>query len=324
MMSEGLEHGSRHARGIITVLGGTGFLGRRIVRHLLDHGFTVRAASRHPDRAASLFGARETGLEAIRVDVHDAVSVAAALAGAKGAVNAVSLYVERGRETFRTIHVEAAARIARLAREAGLERLVHVSGIGADPTSASGYIAARGEGEAAVRQAFPEVTLVRPAVMFGPDDGFLTVLVKLIRFLPVYPLFGRGETRLQPVHVEDVAEAVARLLRNAAGARHSCYELGGPCIYTYAQLLRSIAKQIGVHARLLPMPFAAWEVLARMTELMPAAPLTRNQVALMRHDNVASPELPGLAELGIQPTPVEEVAAMIAGGIAASGTERHL
>jgi uncharacterized protein YbjT (DUF2867 family) len=184
----------------ITVLGGTGFLGRRIVRHLLDHGLEVRAASRHPERVAPLFGAGRTGPEAVRVDVHDGDSVTAALAGAKGAVNAASLYVERGRETFRAVHVQAAARVAQLAHAAGVERLVHVSGIGADPGSASRYIAARGEGEVAVQRAFPDATLIRPAVMFGRDDAFLTTLVKLLRILPVYPLFGRGETRLQPVH----------------------------------------------------------------------------------------------------------------------------
>ena len=135
--------------------------------------------------------------------------MAAALAGAFGAVNAVSLYVEHGRESFDAVHVEGAARLARHAREAGVERLVHVSGIGADPGSAAPYIRARGRGELAVTEAFGAATLIRPAVMFGPDDAFLTRLVKLVRTLPVYPMFGRGQTRLQPVYVTDVAEAIA-------------------------------------------------------------------------------------------------------------------
>ena len=211
------------------MLGGTGFLGRRVVRHLLDRGFRVRAAARHPERVPPLFGPNEMGAEAVGADVHDEASVVEALADAYGAVNTVSLYVERGgHETFRAVHVEAAARIARLAREVGVGCLIHVSGIGADPASPSNYIRARGEGEIAVREAFPGATLVRPSVMFGPDDSFLATLARLLRTLPVYPLFGRGRTRLQPVHVEDVGEAIARILGGAAGSSHLCYEFGGP------------------------------------------------------------------------------------------------
>lgn len=297
----------------VAVFGGTGFLGRRVVRHLLGRGFRARAASRHPERAPPLFEPDGAGAAAVGADVHDEASVASALVGASGAVNAVGLYVERGgRETFRAVHVEGAARVARLAREAGVERLVHVSGIGADPASASGYIRARGEGEAVVREAFPGATLVRPSVMFGPDDRFLTVLARLLRILPVCPLFGRGRTRLQPVHVEDVAEAIARVVADAAGAGHPCYELGGPRVYTYADLLRGVADRIGTRPRLLPLPFALWEALAFLAEFAPGAPLTRDQVALMRRDNVASRDLPGLRELGIAPTALEDVVPAVA------------
>jgi uncharacterized protein YbjT (DUF2867 family) len=300
---------------VVTVFGGTGFLGRRVVRHLFGHGFRVRVASRHPERAPSLLGPDVADLEAVGADVHDEASVASALAGAFGAVNAVSLYVERGgRDTFRAVHVEAAARVARLAREAGLERLVHVSGIGADSQSASGYIRARGEGEAVVREAFPGATLVRPSVMFGPDDHFLTTLVRLLRILPVYPVFGRGQTRLQPVHVENIAEAIARIVAGATGAGHPCYELGGPRTYTYAELLRSVADRMRKRARLLPLPFALWEALAFLAEFAPGAPLTRNQVALMRRDNVASRDLPGLPNLDIAPMVLEDVVSTIAAG----------
>jgi uncharacterized protein YbjT (DUF2867 family) len=301
-------------RRIVTVLGGTGFLGRRVVRHLLNHGFSVRITSRHPDHARLCLAPDRTRVEAVRVDVHDETSVAAALAGAFGAVNAVSLYVEvRDHATFQAVHVGAAARIARLARAAGVECLIHVSGIGADPASTSDYIRARGEGEIAVREAFPKATLIRPSVMFGSDDRFLTTLVRLLRTLPVYPLWGGGQTRLQPVHVEDVAEAIARVVRGAAGADQSCYEFGGPRIYTYAEFLRSIADQIGIRPRLLPLPFALWGVLAFLSEFTPGAPLTRNQVALMRHDNVASRDLPGLCDLYVPPTALEEVLLTIAG-----------
>jgi uncharacterized protein YbjT (DUF2867 family) len=149
-----------------------------------------------------------------------------ALFGVYGAVNAVSRYVEHGGVTFDGVHVEAAARVARLARASGVERLIHVSGIGADPVSSSPYIASRGRGEIGVYHSFPSEILIRPAVMFGQDDVFLTTIARLLRILPVYPLFGRGEMKLQPVYVEDVAEGVARVL-SGAGENVACYEFGG-------------------------------------------------------------------------------------------------
>ena len=199
-----------------------------------------------------------------------------------------------------------------MAREAGVERLVHVSGIGADPASTSDYIRARGEGEIDVQRAFPGATLVRPSVMFSADDHFLATLVGLLRTLPIYPLFGRGRTRLQPVHVDDVAEAVAHILGCAADASHPCYELGGPRLYTYAQLLRSVADGIGTRAWLLPLPFVLWRAVASLSELLPSAPLTRSQVALMLRDNVASQDLPGLRDLHIVPSAIEDVVLAIA------------
>ena len=192
----------------VTVFGGTGFLGRRIVRHLRYREFPVRIASRHPDRGRKQFGPDDPQLQSVVANIHDERSVADALAGAYGVVNAVSLYVEHGLETFHSVHVESAQRVAVQAHRAGVERLVHVSGIGADAASPSRYIRKRGEGELAVRAAFDDAIFVRPAVMFGPDDAFLTTILKLLRQLPIYPMFGRGLTRLQPAYVEDVAEAI--------------------------------------------------------------------------------------------------------------------
>ena len=294
-------------RRLITVFGGTGFLGRRIVKHLLKNEFDVRAVSRHPHRTTSTFDSGTPGLTSLRADVHNEAEVTAALEGAYGGVNAVSLYVEHGRETFRAVHVDAAARVARVAREAGVEHLAHVSGIGSDPQSSSRYIKARGEGEQAVQRAFANATLIRPSVMFGPDDAFLTTLVKMVRFLPVCPLFGSGETKLQPVYVEDVAEGITRLFKNTAGMSRACYEFAGPQIYTYEELLRTIARHLGTRRSLVPVPFAMWHVLATLSEYVPGAPLTRDQIALMQNDNVASPDFPGLRELGVDPTPVEAV-----------------
>jgi NADH dehydrogenase len=177
---------------VVTVLGGTGFLGRRIVRHLRLHGFCVRVASRHPDHGQALFPPDGSQLRSIKADVHDERSVADALADAYGAVNAVSLYIEQGQETFHSVHVEPAQRVAAQAQRAGVKRLIHVSGIGAAPSSPSLYVRKRGEGELAVQEAFTDAILIRPAVMFGPDDAFPNTILKLLERLPIYPMFGNG------------------------------------------------------------------------------------------------------------------------------------
>ena len=294
---------------VVTVFGGTGFLGRRIVRYLLHHGFQVRSASRHPERVASA-SRLDAGPETTIVDIRDETTVTAALVGAYGALNAVSLYVERGGVTFDAVHVEAAARVARLARANGVERLIHVSGIGADPASSSPYIASRGRGEIAVRDGFPGAILIRPAVMFGPDDVFLTTVVRLLRILPVYPMFGRGDTKLQPVYVEDVAEGIARVFAGE-GESVGSYEFGGPRVYTYRELVRTVADRIGARPRLVPLPFALWRILASGAEFLPGSPLTRNQVALMQRDNVPSVDCPGLSSLDIAPTQIETLVSAI-------------
>jgi NADH dehydrogenase len=290
----------------ITVFGGTGFLGRQVASRLRQDGASVRIASRHLDRSRELFGSDTDLLRSIEVDIHDVGSVRKAVAGADAAVNAVSLYVERGSQTFHSVHVDAARNVATTAREAGVRRLMHISGIGSDPGSSSGYIKARGQGELAVRDAFPDVTLIRPAVMFGADDAFLRPIADLLRRLPVYPLFGQGETRLQPVFVEDVAEAVVVAMQQPDAAGRT-FECAGPRIYTYAALLRTIADAMQVHRALVPMPFALWHVLAGITEWLPRPVITRNQVELMERDNVAAPDSAGLAELGITPRSIEEV-----------------
>jgi len=277
----------------VTVFGGTGFLGHRIVRHLRSHGFPVRIASRHPDQGHRLFGPDDPQLQSVGADIHDERSVADALAGAYGAVNAVSLYVEHGQETFHSVHVESAQRVAAQALRAGVDRLIHISGIGADAASQSRYIRKRGEGELAVRAAFADVLFIRPAVMFGPDDAFLTNILRLLRELPVYPMFGRGLTRLQPAYVEDVAEAIGRVMQRAE-TPSTIFGLGGPRIYSYEEFLRAVAHQAGL-------------AFAWASEMFPSPLLTRNQVELMQIDTVSSPEMSGFVELGISPHSVEAI-----------------
>jgi NADH dehydrogenase len=287
----------------VTVFGGTGFLGRRVVRHIRKHGFSVRIASRRPDRGQRLFALEDPQLQSIEANIHDERSVADAVAGAHGVVNAVSLYIEHGQETFQSVHVESAQRVAAQARLAGVERLVHVSGIGSDAFSPSLYIRKRGEGELAVRAAFANATVVRPAVMFGPDDAFLTTLLRLLSQLPIYPMFGRGLTKLQPAYVEDVAEAIVRTLKQTDGT----FEFGGPRVYSYEELIKVVACAASLKPRLIPIPYVAWRILAWFAKILPRPPITQNQVELMQIDTVASSELSGFKTLGITPVAVEEV-----------------
>jgi len=282
-----------------TVFGGTGFVGRRIVHRLRESGTRVRIVSRHSGRAA------DDGVEQIVANAHDERSVAAAVAGADGVVNAISLYIEHGSDTFHSVHVEAAGKIARAARQAGIRRFVHVSGIGANAASLSPYIRSRGEGEATVQTAFSSAVIVRPAVMFAPDDAFVTTIVRLLRSLPAYPIFGDGRTRLQPVHVDDVAAAIAQILRQEKKP-YPVYELAGPRVYSYEELLRTIARIAGLRPVLMRMPFALWDALAGLAEMLPGPPLTRSQVELMQIDTTTSEKLPGFRALGISPRTLED------------------
>ncbi|MGK9231865.1 complex I NDUFA9 subunit family protein [Inquilinus limosus] len=292
------------AQPLATVFGGTGFLGRRVVRQLVDQGFAVRVASRHPDRDGDLPPAGDGAAEPARADVTDDHSVAQAVAGAQVVVNAVSLYVERAGATFRSIHVEAAARVARQAQQAGAATLVHLSGIGSDPASSSPYIRSRGEGERAVRAAFPASILIRPSAMVGPGDALLVPLARMLRQAPVFPLFGSGRTRLQPAYVEDVAAAIGRAVAGQGGVT---YELGGCSVCSYRELVELVARHVGRRPLLLPVPFPAWQALALISEQLPQPPIARNQVELMERDNVADPNRPGFPTLGLTPLSVEQV-----------------
>jgi uncharacterized protein YbjT (DUF2867 family) len=285
--------------GRVTVFGGTGFLGRRIARHLGASGTRVRIASRHPAQT------EDVDIEPIVADAHDERAVAAAVSGADGVVNAISLYVEHGTDTFHSVHVEAAGKIARAARQAGVSRFVHMSGIGANAASRSPYIRSRGEGEAVVQTAFPGAVIVRPAAMFAADDAFLTTIVRLLRSLPAYPIFGDGRTRLQPVYADDVAAAIAQILRQNQKP-YAVYELAGPRVYSYDELVRTIARIAGLRPVLMRMPFALWDALAGLAETLPRPPLTRNQVELMQIDTTASEKLSGFRALGISPRFLED------------------
>jgi NADH dehydrogenase len=246
-----------------------------------------------------LFQDTDNRLEQVRSDVRDVQSVADSIEGADGVVNAVGLYVESQGATFEAVHVVGAQKIAQQCVISG-PKLVHISGIGADTGSPSAYIRARAVGEQRVREAAPQAVILRPIVLFGRGDAFLRSLSGLVRRLPVIPLFGNGGTRLQPVFVEDVAKAIETILsRNEPGA--NMYELGGAQILTYRDLLSMIARALNRKRLTLPIPFLIWELLAALASILPNPPLTRDQVELMRHDNIVDPGAAGFAELGIEP-----------------------
>jgi uncharacterized protein YbjT (DUF2867 family) len=293
---------------LVTVFGGSGFLGRRIALRLAADGAQVRIAVRHPERAAPLGRLGEPGqITAVRADVWEEATVAPALAGAGAVVNTVGHYVERGDASFEAIHGEGARHVAAAAHAAGVPRLVHISGIGADPASDSPYVRARATGERLVREAFPAATILRPSVMFGPDHDFLNRLAGLARVLPALPLFGAGDVRLQPVFVDDVAAAVVKALAlpEAAGR---LYELGGPRVYSYKALVQLVLEHTGRRRLLLPVPYFAWNALAALSAPLPGRPISRDQVKLMQRDNVVSPGALTFADLGIAPTALETVA----------------
>ena len=291
----------------VTVFGGTGFLGRAIVDRLAAAGATVRVAVRHPE-ALKLAAAEGRGGRVLPIyaDVRDETSVGLALQGYDGAVNAVGLYSERRAETFGAVHELGAMRVARQSARAGVKALVHISGIGADLNSRSRYVQSRARGELLVREAFQDVTIMRPSVLFGPDDKFLNSLIAATRWSPVLALFGAGETRLQPVYVGDVVEAVLRAL-TIPSSRAKVFELGGPQIYRYRTLIELVLKETGRSRLLMPLPFFAWDVLARLLMLLPKPPLTTDVVTLMRQDNVVGDGALKFADLGLEPTALEAV-----------------
>ena len=296
----------------VTVFGGTGFLGAAVVRRLLAEGITVRVAVRHPDRVTAAPEGPQAGglqpgdLQPVYVDVRDETTVAQALEGSDAAVNAVGLYVEKGAETFEAVHELGALNVAQQAAAQGLERLVLISGIGADLHSEASYVRARAKGEQLVQDVFAGATVLRPSVLFGPEDRFVNSLAEIAARLPLLPLFGRGETRLQPVFVGDVAEAVCRSLRHP-GAPGATFELGGPQVYSYRALIELILKQGRRRRLLLPLPFALWDLLALLSAVLPTPPITRAQVTLMKQDNVVPEAALTLRDLGIEPTALEKV-----------------
>jgi len=289
---------------LVTIFGGSGFVGRHTVRALARAGWRIKVATRHPARGFFLRPLGAVGqIDFVKCDVGDAASVAQAVAGAQAVVNLTGILFEKG-QTFEDVQAGGAAHIAQAAAAAGVQALVHVSAIGADLESESAYSVTKAEGEQAVREAFAGAVILRPSIIFGPEDGFFNKFAAMARLLPALPLIGGGHTRFQPIFVGDVAQAVLVALSRQDGRT---YELGGPTTYSFKELLQLILRETGRRRALIPMPFALASLKAAFLQLLPNPLLTMDQVRLLKKDNVVSPTAAGLADLGITPTSVEAV-----------------
>lgn len=288
---------------LVTLFGGGGFLGRYVARELLQAGVRVRIAGRDPKKA--WFVRPQGGLGQTQFAVADlthADSVRRAVQGSDAVINLVGIL----RGDFQAVHVEGARHVAQAAAEAGAGALVHVSAIGADPQASSAYARSKGEGEAAVRAAFPGAAILRPSVIFGPEDGFVNRFARLIQLLPVVPVI-RGATRFQPAWAGDVARAIAAAALDPQAHAGRTYELGGPETIDMAALNRWIAGEIGRTPAFLDVPDGAAALMARLAPFVPGAPLTQDQWLLLQHDNVVAPGAAGFKAFDIRPVPLASI-----------------
>lgn len=291
----------------ITVVGASGFIGRYVVKRLAADGAMICACGRHAREAGYLHPMGDVGQVAtFDADITDERALVALVEGSDAVVNAAGILYERGRQTFEAVHHEGPARLARAAKAAGVRHFVHISAISADPTAAAAYSRSKAAGEAAVRAAFPEAVILRPSLVFGPEDEFFNRFAAMARYSPVLPLIGGGGTKFQPVFVDDVAAAVCAVL-SRADAAGQIYELAGPAVFTLRQLFELILHVIGRKRLLLPVPFGLAGFKAFFLEWLPKPLLTRDQVRMLRHDVVATPGTPGLADLAITPKALELV-----------------
>jgi uncharacterized protein YbjT (DUF2867 family) len=295
---------------LVTIYGGSGFVGRHAVRAFAQHGWRIRVAVRRPDLAFHLQPLGRVGqIHAVQANLRYPDSVARAAEGSEVVVNLVGILHESGRQTFEAVQAEGAAVVAKAAREAGA-RLVQVSAIGADAHSPSDYARSKAAGEKAAAAAVPQAVILRPSIVFGPEDDFFNRFAEMARWLPALPLIGGGTTRFQPVFVGDVAAAIVAAAEERARPS-TTYELGGPEVKTFRELMRLMLREIGRERLLLPLPFALARLQAFFLEFLPKPPLTRDQLRLLLRDNVVSPkaerEKRTLTGLGIAPTSLEAV-----------------
>ncbi len=291
----------------ITIFGGSGFIGRALTQRLAEAGYLLRIAVRNVDAASVLKPLGDVGqITPVGASLTRPETIAAAVQGADAVINLTGILYEKGRQTFEAVHHQGAAHLAQAARDAGVRLFVQMSALGADATAASRYARSKAAGETAVRQVFPEAVLFRPSVVFGPRDDFFNRFARLASLSPGLPLIGGGHTRFQPVYVDDVAMAVRRTLTDSK-ARGQLYELGGPAVYSLREVIETMLRLTGRHRGLVPVPFPLASLLGLLLQLLPVPPLTRDQVTLLKQDNIFTGRHPGLAALGITPTAVETV-----------------
>ena len=299
-----------HNDTLITIFGGSGFLGRHLVRALARRHYRIRVAVRRPDLAGHLQPLGRVGqIHAVQANIRHAESVEAAVRGADIVINLVGILFERGRQRFDTVHTYGAEQVALAASAHGL-RMIQVSSIGADEHSASAYARSKAEGEKAVLAARPEAVIMRPSIMFGPEDGFFNKFAAMARVLPALPLVGGGHTKFQPVFVGDVAEAIARAVDGEARAG-AVYELGGPEVRTFKQLMEFVLETTERRRFLIPLPFGLARFQARFLQLMPTPLLTTDQVEQLKTDNIVSAAAQAdgrtLRALGIEPVAIATI-----------------
>lgn len=295
---------------LVTVFGGSGFIGTQVVRQLAKADWRIRVAVRQPNLAYAMRLQGDVGqIDIVQANIRDAPSIHRALDGAAAAVNLVGVLREQGRQSFQSVHVAGARNVAEAARAEGVTRLVQMSAIGADLHSPAKYGRTKAEGEVAAREIYPDAVIARPSIVFGPGDSFFNRFASMALASPVLPLIGGGLTRFQPVFVGDVANAIARMVSDASAAGQT-YELGGPAAFTFRRLMELMLQEIDRRRLLLPLPFpvaSALGALGDLAGLVVEPPVTADQVRLLRVDNVVSGQYPGLAELGVRPTTLEAV-----------------
>jgi NADH dehydrogenase len=292
----------------VTVFGGTGFIGRYVVRALAARGMRIRVAVRHPELADFTRLAGDVGqVMAVQANLRFPLSVAAAVRGSDAVVNAAGISYERGRQRYAEVHAAGARHIAEAAAGAGVARLVHVSGIGAQqPRTGNAFVESKALAEHEMNRAFPSVTILRPSVVFGPEDKFFNRLAAAAKWAPLVPVFGTGLARFQPVYVGDVATAAAKVLEDGNTA-FAAFELGGPQIYTYRDLVELTLQMTARKRRIVRVPVLPMKVAAFFAEFLPVPPITRDQIDLMTRDNIVMSGRPGFAELAIVPHAAESI-----------------
>lgn len=300
-----------NANTLVTIFGGAGFVGTQIVQLLARQGYRIRVAVRRPDLAGHVKPLGAVGqVMPIQANIRNAESVRRAVHGASIVINLVGIGYQRGKQRFRAVHVQGARHVAEAAKAEGVEKLLHMSILGADPQSASVNARTRALGEEAVREVFPQAVIIRPSIIFGTGDGFFNLMGTLARWFPVLPLIG-GDTRFQPVYVGDVADAFVAAAEGRVKAGQ-VYELGGPEIETYRQLMQRVLRETHRRNPLIPVPAAIGKLLAAPFALLPFPPLlTADQVDQLQADNVVSDaairEKRTLAAFGVEPTPMDAI-----------------